>query len=494
MTREPNYSDRLIFKRCGDVQLSRSEILRVQSLARQLDAKNRFSRERSYFKPYAQCGLGQGPMVIFGDVREIPLLANQGAALMDYRLSSFAQSGDVVVLGTTCDPEFLSYRTRKLPFGKPDYLEALPASGETALSAPKTCLGDDATYSRLLDRMRHNNCTTVLAHITTGTIWSLARRLGQDLGWQMQVAGPYPTLSRHANDKLWFSKVTKDLFGPDAVPIEFPVHGAAALTGAVRSLSRQHNKLVIKVPDSAGSRGNFVISCAELRDLGVKAIHRRLAELLAPVNANARFPLMLQVWQNQVLLSPSIQIWIPEPEDGPPIIEGLFQQRLTGPNGKFAGAAKVELPQRLDGEMTRQGMMLATLFQELGYFGRCSCDAVIAGEDLASASLHWIECNGRWGGVSIPLTLVNTLYRDTEVPEMLIFQAPGPADRRQGFAQGCKKLDDLLWTEERQAVVVFRTPSGFKEGENLHFVALAATMEQARHLSELTVKRLTDGH
>ena len=39
-------------------------------------------------------------------------------------------------------------------------------------------------------------------------------------------------------------------------------------------------------------------------------------------------------------------------------------------------------------------------------------DAILIGESLADARLHWIECNGRWGGVSIPMTLANRLTGD----------------------------------------------------------------------------------
>ena len=144
------------------------------------------------------------------------------------------------------------------------------------------------------------------------------------------------------------------------MPVEIPVYGAASLTGRVRSLARHNNKLVIKVPDSAGSVGNFVISCAEVRGLSVSGTHTFLSELLAPVDGDLQFPLMVQVWENQVLTSPSAQIWIPDPEDGPPIIEGLFEQVISGPRGTFSGAVQADLPHELDERMAHEALMLAT--------------------------------------------------------------------------------------------------------------------------------------
>jgi hypothetical protein len=65
---------------------------------------------------------------------------------------------------------------------------------------------------------------------------------------------------------------------------------------------------------------------------------------------------------------------------------------------------------------------LALLFQELGYFGRCSFDAVLAGTDLESAAVHWVDANGRWGGVSIALTAANRLVGDWQRRPFVIVQ------------------------------------------------------------------------
>lgn len=485
-----DHTDRLFFKRSCDLWLSSSEKAKARALARQLDGDNKFTRERLYFEPYVRRGLGGGPMLIFGDVREISLFASQGADLLEYRLSSLARTGDTVVLATVRDPDFEHYRMNTLGFGSPDYLETAQYTGESVNSTPKTCLRDPAVYSELVENLRGKQCETVLAHITTGTIWALGRKLGMDLGRQMQIAGPLPTLSRMVNNKLWFSRVATELLGQNTVPNELPVYGLAALTAAVMSLARTSDMLVVKVPDSAGSKGNFVLSCQDLRDLDVQGVHRFLTSVLEPVPESIRFPLMVQIWEREVLLSPSIQIWIPDTNEGPPIVEGLFKQNLDRLNARFAGATKASLSAELEEKFTRQGLMLATLFQELGYFGRCSFDAIISGSDLATASLHWIECNGRWGGVSVPLTLMNTLFRRTRAPEMFIYHAPGVSERRQSFAEGCKKLKPLLWSKERQNGVIFLTPSGFSQGENLHFVAVASTLKKAQRLAERTVDRL----
>lgn len=490
MQSRPDHPTRLDFRQMRRPELSHAENRNIAALARRLEAESAFAREHIYFEACARRGVGEGHLTIIGDVREIPLLAESSSGALEYRLSTLARGGDLIVIGTGRNRDFEDYRVQVLHLGHQDYLEPRPSSAESPSATAVSCLGDLDTYAELLRQVRRHGGTTLLPHITTGTIWTLARKLGADTGLPLRVAGPLPTLSRLANNKLWFSKVASGLLGPQAVPIEIPVHGAAALTGRVRSLARHNNRLVIKVPDSAGSAGNFVIACADIRNMSVRETHDFLTGLLAPIDGGLHFPLLVQVWENQVLTSPSVQIWIPDPQDGPPIIEGLFEQVISGPRGTFSGAVRADLPRELDDRMAHQALILATVFQKLGYFGRCSFDAVISGEDFASAQLRWIECNGRWGGVSVPMTFLNTLFGNSGIPEFVIHHAPGASGLRQSFSDGMARIRDLLWTPGRTAGVIFLTPSGFEAGDNLHFLALDSTLERARERAELAVRRL----
>lgn len=492
MNNRPNHPSRLRFRRLRQPVLSRSESRTIAALAHRLGAQSAFDRERIYFEAFARRGLNGGHLTIIGDAREIPLLAEQRSSALEYRLSTLARTGDLVVIGTGRNRAFEDYRERVLRLGTAEYLETRRPAAGTLIATSVMCLKDADAYAGLLEQVRSHGGTTVLPHITTGATWALARRLGVDSGLPVQVAGPLPTLSRLANNKLWFSSVAGELLGQQAVPVEIPVHGAASLTGRVRSLAQHNNKLVIKVPDSAGSAGNFVISCARVRDLSAGETHRFLADLLAPVDGGLHFPLMVQIWENQVLTSPSVQIWIPDPRDGPPIIEGLYDQVISGPQGTFSGAVQADLPPALDDRMAHQALMLATVFQKLGYFGRCSFDSVISGVDFESAELLWIECNGRWGGVSVPMTFLNTLFADAEIPEFVIHHAPGQTDRPQPFSEGIAKVGDMLWRPGQREGIIFLTPSGFETGENLHFISLASTTENARDKAEMAVLRLAE--
>ncbi len=124
------------------------------------------------------------------------------------------------------------------------------------------------------------------------------------------------------------------------------------------------------------------------------------------------FPVLVSVWEVPVVLTPSIQMWIPHSSAGGPVVEGIFDQAVSGPVDRFIGCAPSLLSADRQLEMAREGMTIGLFLQELGYYGRASLDAIFVGTDVEDASLHWVECNGRWGGTSIPMTMVNRLTGD----------------------------------------------------------------------------------
>ena len=65
---------------------------------------------------------------------------------------------------------------------------------------------------------------------------------------------------------------------------------------------------------------------------------------------------------------------------------------------------------------------VATALQHLGYVGRCSFDHLALGDPETDFTVHFTECNGRWGGTSAPIHLVDSVvvgprppYRAQEV-------------------------------------------------------------------------------
>ncbi len=62
--------------------------------------------------------------------------------------------------------------------------------------------------------------------------------------------------------------------------------------------------------------------------------------------------------------------------------------------------------------ITRRCLKLARVFQLLGYIGRCSFDMLLVGPNIHESEMEYIECNGRWGGTPLPMTMMNRMFSD----------------------------------------------------------------------------------
>ena len=490
MVKRLNISARLPIIPRRVVDMAASELDLAKTVASEILSESHNNTELSYFKPQVQQGLGSTPYIFFGDIREIPLFGGRSAGPIEYRLSVLAGEGDLVVIGGQQNRSFEQYLEKDLGLGHREYLYTDQSDDNASMPTTVKCLRDPNIYAQLRTKVEERGGATLVAHITTGAVWALAKKLGRDTGLPIHVAGPTPALTAQANDKLWFASLVTRLFGESAVPRTYSVFGKAALVGRVYSLARNFEKIVVKVPDSAGSAGNFPILSADIGGMSLKNLHLYLEELIADAAGPSPYPMMVQVWKRNVLTSPSIQLWIPLAEDGPPVIEGVFEQYLTGQAGRFSGAVPASLPDDWDFRLSRDSLILGHVLQALGYFGRCSFDTVISGENFRSADLHWIECNGRWGGVSVPMTLLNRLFDPDKTPAYIIAHRSDVVPLRRPFSTGLEILEDMLWYPGVDSGIVFIAPSGFEDGSALIFLSLASKTTDALHQAETVFQRL----
>ena len=439
------------------------------------------------FGPDVRKGCGAGPKLLFGDSSEIPLMGEVRYNRLDYRIGFLADEGDLVVVGDARNIVFERYQRQVLGIERLEYQGVETEHQGRLRATPVSCLRDDAAFVRLLRFAKENGGATLFAYMTTGTIWVLAARLAAGSGFTIDVAGPPPLLSRRANDKLWFAEVASRLFGTEAVPAKRAAHGWSALVRHVGELARTWDRLVVKVPDSAGSAGNLVVDGAFVRNMTVTALHRHLREIVPPRMRGAPFPVAVEVWDVNVLTSPSVQVWIPDSGDGDPLIEGVFEQALIGEEGEFAGAKTAELPEDLDAMLVEQAFALSLLFQKLGYFGRCSFDAVIYETDDKEARLHWIECNARWGGVSIPMSLANRIDPSAAFAVVQCGQMPTPP---RPFEEALDAAGVMPATKGAAPEVVLLSPNVVESGTGCHFMALGKTPQEALKRARRTLRRL----
>jgi hypothetical protein len=473
------------------VEISDGERAEIEHLASALLAENRHLSSLAYFGPGVTTGLGPAPSILIGDKSEIPLLSREDGDLLEYRIALLAGHDDLIVFTGRRNPEFETYLCGLLDLAALNFVEARPTGGARGLPLARRCIEEPAIRQRLLEHVRENHGATLLPHIATGSIWALAKSLNEETGEPIRVAGPPPNLSAKVNDKIWFADTAVRLLGEASVPPTLSAFGPAALTGHVRRLARKWEKVVVKLPHSAGSAGNLPIRSAAVSEMGAGELHEALTGWISAAGWPRHYPLMVEVWDCNVLASPSVQVWIPDQAEGDPVIEGVFDQILSGEEGRFIGAAPTEKDVPWEERICRDAMKLALLFQRLGYFGRSSFDTIISGSGTGDAAIHWIECNGRWGGVSLPMTFLNRLFAPDEMPAYIIVQRTENDFPALPFQAALDALGDEAYRPGApEEGVILVTPGALEAGVGLHMIALDRTLANAKRRTETALQLL----
>jgi hypothetical protein len=335
-------------------------------------------------------GYTPGQCLLIEDHYAIRLFEKRANQAYSYRTLLLARPGDVVVIGGGRSPAFEHYCRDKLSLGPAEVLE--PAATARIESLASRCARDPEVMEILAARAREQGALSIIPYM----------------------------LTHSANDKIWFSECVDRLIGRQARPTAWPAWNAAMLAAGVARLARDHASLVIKLPDSASSKGNLLLDAAGVAGRPLGELRQDLLALMRGAGWQNGLPVLLSAWEQPVLVSPSAHLWIPPAGSGDPVVEALFEQTLAGPGRAFAGAVPTTLPAHWQQCLADQAVQLGLLLQRLGYIGRCSFDAILVGPDLDRAALHWIECNGRWGGVSLPVTLATRLFGDWQTRPFVI--------------------------------------------------------------------------
>ncbi len=474
-----------------EAQATEAERVRLKALAEKCLAKERDLSSIVHFGPHVRCGLKTGPALLIEDRSEISLVGPPEEWQLEYRLALLASSNDMLVISGKRCLEFETYLSRLLGIASLDVIIAENPWGGQRCPMPRRCAEQAGIVRHIADVAREAGHLTIIPDTATGHVWNLARTIAQAAGTEVFVSGAPPRLSSQVNNKLWFAERVKDVFGKEAHPPSRPAFGPAVLAAHVQRLSRECERVVIKIPDSAGSAGNLVLASEDLRHAKLSVLRERLMHLLRVFGSKWQFPLKVEVWDSPILSSPSVQTWIPDREAGVPIIEGAFEQVVEGERGEFVGATRAHLPVPWGERLAHQAACLAALLQELGYFGRCSFDAVISGESYDTGKLHWIECNGRWGGVSLPMTFANRLGATASESEIVIVQRTTFETPPRPFRDVLSLFEDMTFIPgERMEGIVPLTPGGFERGAGVHFMTIAKSLDRAKDLARIALYRL----
>ncbi|MCP4317699.1 MAG: hypothetical protein GY789_17195 [Hyphomicrobiales bacterium] len=436
------------------------------------------------FGPRVSVGLTSGPGLFIGDHSEIALTSASDISILEYRILLLAGDGDLLVVGGNRHRAFEAYCCEGLGLGRVEVMTAAPLRSPRRAAMAQRCIEHGDVFERIVDRARESGHLVILPHMGTGSVWALAAAVARASKADIRVAAPPPRLTKRVNDKLWFAETTALVLGEHSIPPITRAYGPAALAANVAALAKRGNRVVVKVPDSAGSAGNISLASSDLIGRPISVLRAHLIRLLETLGWHGKFPLAVQLWDCAVVASPSVQVWVPELASGLPIVEGVFEQVVEGAAGEFVGAVPSGLPQNWMRRLAQEAAQLARLYQLIGYFGRCSFDAVLAGESLERATLHWIECNGRWGGVSMPMTLANRLGGNWREHPFVVVQQTHLRGRPMRFESALSCLRPLLYERAKHGDgVILLTPGGIESGHAVHLMAIADTVAKARGLA-----------
>jgi hypothetical protein len=328
-----------------------------------------------------------------------------GVEEYQHRARLRAEPGDLYSAVTPPAPGYETYCRQKLGLEPVELVPATPLDNRLALA--RAC-GEGEARDRILQRIEASGNLTIDPFMGIDEVWELAASLSRSSGADVTVAAPPPPVTWVANDKQAFSQLVESVLGPEWLVETRVGRSPEVLARELLSLAERHDQVGLKRLRCASAMGNKVFSADEIRGRQVDAVAARVRRFLDRTQWRGDEDVQVVAWET-VDHSPSTQLWIPPEELGAPRLDGVFEQLLEGKRKIFVGSRPSSLPQAVNEAAEHGSIAVALALQALGYVGRCSFDFVLVGDPNEDFQLHFTECNGRWGGTSIPMTFMDRL-------------------------------------------------------------------------------------
>jgi len=168
----------------------------------------------------------------------------------------------------------------------------------------------------------------------------------------------------------------------------------------------------------------------------------------------------------------------------------VYEQLLEGEEKIFLGSRPSLLPREINETLVTASIRVAVGLQELGYVGRCSFDFIVVDCPSNDFRVKFVEANGRWGGTSTPMRLVDRIVK-----------GPRPAYRAQdfmdhgligvSFPEILKRVgDDLYDPASGKGRFVFYNVGPLTRSGKLDVIALGRTPDEAEEALGSDLPRL----
>ncbi|MEW6026603.1 MAG: hypothetical protein AB1599_04855 [Planctomycetota bacterium] len=391
----------------------KSDCQKARALASQtIQAKGWTVAGNEWLKYQYKGGKNGYPTLYIDDLGMIPNLDDiAGIEYYQQRARLRAGNGDLVALTHPLEESYEDYNRKYLGLGAPT-LAVVSNHGYHPLFITRNLLKDSSLLNRIAVQARSAGGITVHPFIGSTDIWQLARELNRLKSGEVRMIAPLPEVTELINDKVEFTGIVKTLLGDDCLVETEIAYTEDEVLARLKGMADLYPAVALKMRNYASAMGNIVFESASLRKLTATEFNNLVKAKLWTINWNHKEPICIVHWYNDILASPSSHLWIPPHGQGEPIVEGIFEQLLEGDTKVFAGSKLASLPEQLKTELTEKTLLLGIFLQELGYVGRCSFDTIIHGKTLSDARLEFVECNGRWGGTSLPMTLYKRVFNN----------------------------------------------------------------------------------
>ncbi len=337
------------------------------------------------------------------DFAAIPFLDGvSGVEHYQHRARLRARGGDSYVASTPGSAGYERYCREVLGLGAAELLEVDPAGDRLAIA--RACMENRAVLDRLGTLARRGGLV-VEPFLGAEAIWDLAAAVAAETGARVRVLAPPPPVTWIANDKADFEDLVTAVLGPGFLPESRRSASPEALARALLELSETGPSVALKRLRCASAMGNEVFESAALRRRGLSGALEIVRGFLERTGWEGGEDVLAVRWE-QATSSPSTQWWLPPPGGGKPVLDGVYEQILAGEEGVFVGSRPSGLAPEVEERIVSQSGRVADALQRLGYVGRCSFDHLV----LVDGRVVFTECNGRWGGTSTPMSLVDRLY------------------------------------------------------------------------------------
>ena len=356
---------------------------------------------------------GSIPTLHLEDVSAIPFVSVvPGVELYQHRARVRAGDGDVFAAVTPVSNGYEPYCRDTLQLGSPRVVMAEPVTTPTAVA--RACSTGKA-WRTLIDWARSADRILIHPYMAIGDVWELGAALKAQTGREVRVLGPTLDALWTANDKSSLSETAEQCLGPGWIMRTERATDIPTLAAHLRSIATHSERVGLKRTRCASAMGNIVYQANWAREAPQEELERELGAFLDRTQWDGMEEVLAVEW-GLTDISPSTQMWIPPVGAGEPILQGIYEQLLEGVEKVFLGSRPSSLPARVHADLERASMMVSAAFQAMGYVGRCSFDFIVLGDihdPSAELDVRFTECNGRWGGTSTPMHLVDRLdWRD----------------------------------------------------------------------------------